>query len=78
MSLIVGCCWFASVPEQMKRGIYHLPIEEVIAGNTKHIQMKLRPYTMEFLAQASEFCQITIYTGIVLCLTFLFVIVLIL
>lgn len=43
--------------------IHHLPIEELIAGTVKHLVMKKRPYLDSFLAQAHEFCQMTVYTA---------------
>eukprot|EP01039_Chlorochromonas_danica_P003517 gene3517-3853_t len=43
--------------------IHHLPIEELVNGSVKHLVMKKRPHLDHFLAQAQEFCQMTVYTA---------------
>lgn len=43
--------------------IFHLPIEEFVNGTVKHLVMKKRPFLDSFLAQAHEFCQMTVYTA---------------
>lgn len=43
--------------------IFHLPIEEFVNGAVKHLVMKKRPFLDTFLAQAHEFCQMTVYTA---------------
>lgn len=46
-----------------KEDIYHLPIEEVVNGFTKHLILKKRPHLDFFLKECHEFCQMTIYTA---------------
>jgi FCP1-like phosphatase family protein len=43
--------------------IHHLPIEEVVDGQVKHLVMKKRPFLDEFLRQAHSFCEMSIYTA---------------
>lgn len=56
-----------SQPPQPPHGsspdIHHLPIEELVNGTVKHLVMKKRPHLDHFLAQAHEFCQMTVYTA---------------
>ncbi len=52
-----------SVQKQAHEDIFHLPIEEMINGITKHLIMKKRPHLDVFLEKCHEFCQMTIYTA---------------
>jgi FCP1-like phosphatase family protein len=51
--------------KEQPRFIEHhfLPIEETIGSQVSHLAMKKRPHLDEFLSQAFEFCQMTVYTA---------------
>lgn len=43
--------------------IHHLPIEEIVGGQIRHLVMKKRTHLDVFLQQVQSFCQLTIYTA---------------
>jgi hypothetical protein len=48
---------------ERQKGIYHLPIEELVQGTIMHLRMKKRPHLDKFLSEANKICQLSVYTA---------------